>query len=261
MTYKTILYSINDAIATITLNRENTLNAFNDDMIDETVDAFLQAETSHAVRCIVLTGAGRGFSSGQDLSAFQTRPHDLKISEHLKHGYHRLIRRMILLEKPIIGAINGIAAGAGLGVALCTDIRIASEKASFMLAFSKIGLIPDSGVNYILPRMIGYTRAYQMAITAEKLSAHTAMHWGMVNAVASESEFQATVSQWASQIANGATRAFGLTKRAMMQSFDQTWDEALEYEAQLQDIAGASYDNSEGVRAFIEKRYAKFEGR
>ncbi|MGQ0601769.1 MAG: enoyl-CoA hydratase-related protein, partial [Anaerolineales bacterium] len=237
MDYQTILYSTENGTATLTLSRPQTLNAFNDQMISEATDAFKQADRDASVRCITLTGAGRGFSSGQDLADTQNRDDGFSIGEHLRHGYHRLIKQMIKTEKPIIGAINGVAAGAGCGVALACDFRIASEKATFMLAFSKIGLIPDSGLNWMLPRLIGYARAYQMALTAEKLPASTALEWGLVNVVAPEVEFAAEVQKWATQFANGATRAFGLTKRSMYRSFDMDLDEALEYEAHIQDIA------------------------
>jgi 2-(1,2-epoxy-1,2-dihydrophenyl)acetyl-CoA isomerase len=258
--YETILYSVENAIATLTLNRPQSLNAFNDQMIREATEAFKQADREATVRCIVITGAGRGFSSGQDLADTQSRGDGFSIGEHLRNGYHRLIKQMVKTEKPILGAINGVAAGAGCGVALACDFRIASEKASFMLAFSKIGLVPDSGLNWMLPRLIGYARAYQMAITAEKLPAATALEWGLVNVVAPEADFAATVQQWAAQFASGATRAFGLTKRIMYRSFEMDLDEALDYEAHLQDIAARSDDFKEGVRAFLDKRPAQFKG-
>ena len=261
MTYETILYEVADGVATITLNRPSKLNAFNDAMIGETLDALKAAARDDAVRSIVLTGAGRAFSSGQDLAAFQERGEGGSIAEHLRHGYHRVVRQMVTLEKPIVGAINGIAAGAGCGVALAADMRIAADSASFMLAFSRIGLIPDSGVNWFLPRIIGYSRAYEMAVTAERVSAATALEWGLVNRVVPAEQLPEIAAAVARQLAEGPTLAFGLTKRAMQRGWGMSLDEALEYEAYLQEVAGRSADNREGIAAFLEKRPPNFTGR
>lgn len=260
MTYETILYEVNGGVGTITLNRPTKLNAFNDQMIGETTDALKKSGRDDAVRCVVLTGAGRGFSSGQDLSDFQNRGDKVSIGEHLRHGYHRLIRQMVTLEKPILGVINGIAAGAGCGVALATDIRVAADDASFMLAFGRIGLIPDSGTNWFLPRLIGYTRAYEMALTSDRVPASKALEWGMVNQVVPAGQLPEVAAAWTLRLANGPTLAFGLTKRAMNRAWDMTLDEALEYEAYLQEVAGRSHDNREGILAFLEKREANFTG-
>ena len=260
MSNETILYEITDGIATVTLNRPDTLNAFNDLMIKETTAAFKQANRDRAVRAVLLTGNGRAFSSGQDLADVQAREGDFSIGEHLRHGYHRLIAQMVAVEKPIIGVINGIAAGAGCGIALATDIRIASDKAAFMLAFSRVGLIPDSGVNYFLPRLIGYARAYEMAITADKLAAATALEWGMVNRVVPHEQLMETAVSIATKLASGPTVAFGLTKRAMLQSWGQSLTESLETEAYLQEIAGRTHDSAEGIHAFLEKRPSQFTG-
>ena len=260
MSYETILYQVSDGVASITLNRPSKLNAFNDRMIGETTDAFKSASRDAAVRCVVITGAGRGFSSGQDLADFQGRGEDVSIGEHLRHGYHRLVQQMVALEKPIIGSINGIAAGAGCGVALATDIRIAADSASFMLAFSRIGLIPDSGTNWFLPRLIGYARAYEMALTAERVPASRALEWGMVHYVVPAEQLPEITAAWARRLADGPTLAFGLTKRAMNRGLDMTLDEALEYEAHLQEVAGRSKDNGEGIAAFMEKREPRFAG-
>lgn len=261
MPYETILYTIVDGVATITLNRPETLNAFNDQMIAETTEALKQAGRDAAVRCVVLTGNGRAFSSGQDLADVTARAGSFSIRHHLRHGYNKLITTMVSLEKPIIGAINGVAAGAGCGVALAADLRLASDKASFMLAFSKVGLIPDSGVNWLLPRLVGYSRAYEMAITADKIPATKAYEWGIVNRVVPHDQLMETVAAWTGSLANGPTLAFGLTKRIMQKTWDISLSEALEYEASLQEIAGRSQDNQEGVQAFLEKRAPQFRGK
>ncbi|MCP5098289.1 MAG: 2-(1,2-epoxy-1,2-dihydrophenyl)acetyl-CoA isomerase [Chloroflexi bacterium] len=260
MSFETILYDVVDGIATITLNRPQTLNAFNDQMVRETTAAMKQSGRNKDVRCIVLTGNGRSFSSGQDLSDMQDRKVSLSIGEHLRHGYHKLIRQMMTLEKPIIGAINGIAAGAGCGIALATDIRIASDKASFMLAFSRVGLVPDSGTNWFLPRLIGQARAFEMAVTADKIPAQKAYEWGMINRVVPAEQLMETVAAWAKPLASGPTLAYGLTKRAMNKAWDTDLWDALEYEAHLQELAGRSHDSIEGVQAFLEKREPQFKG-
>ncbi len=261
MSYEMILFTIEDGVATITLNRPAKLNAFNDQMIYEATDAFKRSGRDDDVRVVVLTGNGRAFSAGQDLADVVERGEDFSIGDHLRHGYHKLIKRMVRLEKPIIGAINGIAAGAGCGVALATDFRVASDKASFMLAFSKVGLVPDSGTNWFLPRLIGQARAYEMAFTADKIPAQKAYEWGMINRVVPAEQLMEEVAAWAAPMASGPTLAYGLTKRAMYKAWESSLFEALEYEAHLQEIAGRTADNKEGIAAFLEKREAEFTGR
>lgn len=258
--FKTILFEVEEGVATVTLNRPEKLNAFNDQMIGETTTAFKQVSRDKSIRCAVLTGNGRAFSSGQDLSDVVDRGEEFSIGDHLRHGYHKLIKQMVQLEKPIIGAINGIAAGAGCGVALATDIRIAADTASFMLAFSKVGLVPDSGTNWFLPRLIGQARAYEMAVTADKIPAETALAWGLVNRVVPAAQLLEVVAAWAGPLATGPTLAYGLTKRAMSHAVNTDLFDALSYEAHLQEIAGRSHDNKEGVMAFLEKREAQFKG-
>lgn len=258
---ETILYTTENGIATITLNRPGKLNAFNHQMIEATAEAFKQSGRDKSVRCIVITGAGRGFSSGQDLADVEGRGEQFSIGDHLRQGYNRLISQMVTLEKPIIGAINGVAAGAGCGVALACDLRVAAQNASFILAFSKVGLIPDSGCTWFVTRLIGYSRAYEMAITADKVTADQALEWGMVNEVVPAGQLPEITAAWATRLANGPTLAFGLTKRAMSKAMTLTLPEALEYEALLQEIAGRSHDRQEGVQAFLEKRPPQYQGR
>ncbi len=260
MMYETVVYDVSGAVARITLNRPDKLNAFNDVMTRETIDAFRQAGRDAGVRVIVLTGAGRGFSAGQDLADFQARGADISIGEHLRHGYNRLVTQMRELEKPVITAINGVAAGAGMSIALAGDIRLASDKASFIQAFVKIGLIPDSGSTWMLPRLIGSARALEMMLTGDRVSAQDAYAWGMINRVFAADEFETDVQTWAQSLAEAPTRAIGLIKRAFNKGLTSTLAEALEYEAYLQDVAGATADHREGVDAFLEKRPPRYRG-
>jgi 2-(1,2-epoxy-1,2-dihydrophenyl)acetyl-CoA isomerase len=261
MSYETILYELDQSVATITFNRPESLNAFNDQMIAETTAALKAAGRDDAVRCVVLTGSGRAFSSGQDLKDVQSREGQISIGDHLRQGFNKLVKGIVTLEKPVVGAINGVAAGAGCGIALAADLRIASHTASFLLAFGRIGLVPDSGATWSLPRLVGYARAYEMAVSGEKVTADKALEWGLINQIAPAEQLPEVVSAWALSLASGPTLAFGLTKRAMYKGATTSLDEALAYEAYLQEITGRSDDFKEGVLAFVEKRKARFTGR
>jgi len=261
MPYTTLLTDLTDGVFTITLNRPEVLNAFNDPQAEEVQEALKKAERDATVRCLILTGAGKGFCAGQDLGALKGRSEALSFREHLAHTYNPIISKLRSIEKPVIGQINGAAAGAGFGLALACDMRYAAAGAKFRMAFSGISLAPDSGTSFFLPRLIGYARAYEMAITNNPMTSEQALAWGLVNGVFPVDELASATRALAVKLAHLPTKAFGLTKRAMNKAFQLTIDEALDYEAHLQEIAGRTADYREGVAAFLDKRPPKFEGK
>lgn len=258
MTYETIKYHIEGSVATVTFNRPSRLNAFNDQMIAECIQALEDCSTRDTIRCIVLTGSGRAFSAGQDLKELQLKGEDFSIGDHVRHGYNRLVEKVVGVEKPVIGAINGVAAGAGCGIALATDLRIAAHTATFNLAFSRIGLAPDSGLTWTLPRLIGMARAFEIAITGETISAEKALTWGLVNQVVPADQMPEVLAAWAQLLASGPALAMGLTKRAFRQAATGDLRAALDNEAELQKVAGRSKEFAEGLSAFLEKRDPEF---
>ena len=261
MAYQTILVDTQDNITTITLNRPEVLNAFNNEMAAEVLAALKQAERDSATRCLVLTGAGRGFCAGQDLEVLRARPEGVSFREHLLRTYNPIISRLRSMEKPVMAQINGAAAGAGFGLALACDLRYMAASAKFRFAFSGIGLAPDSGTSYFLPRLIGYARAFELAATNLPVAANAALELGLVESVFPDETLAAEVRTIAARLAHGPTRAIGLLKRAMNKSFELSLDEALDYEAHLQEIAGQTADHHEGVAAFLEKRTPVFLGK
>ncbi|WML54552.1 enoyl-CoA hydratase-related protein [Neobacillus sp. PS3-12] len=256
--YETIQYSTENGVALITLNRPNTLNAFVAQMNREIIQALKAASSKEEVRCIVITGAGRGFCSGQDLS---------EVDENMDHGqvirdnYAPMIRQMHLCEKPIIAAVNGIAAGAGFSLALACDFRLLADRASFLNAFINIGLIPDSGNSYYLTRLVGEAKALEISILGEKIPADQALSLGLATRVFSADNFEAEVKQFAERIALMPTKAIGLIKRTIRAAGELSLSDYLEQEAQGQRIAGLTKDAREGVQAFIEKRKPIYIGK
>jgi 2-(1,2-epoxy-1,2-dihydrophenyl)acetyl-CoA isomerase len=246
-------------VLTLTLNRPKA-NAFDQTLIEALVEALRRAEADVSIRCIVLTGAGRVFSAGQDVAAFAAAEGRVSFRRHLERTYNRLILRMRRLEKPIVGAINGAAAGAGLGVALATDVRVAARSARFVFGFTGIGLTADSATSLSLPLLIGLGRASEMAFTNAPLPADQALAFGLVNRVVDDDQLMAEAAALAATIAAGPTRALGLTKRAFNRALLAQLESTLVYESHLQEAAGGTEDHAEGVKAFLEKRQPKFEG-
>jgi 2-(1,2-epoxy-1,2-dihydrophenyl)acetyl-CoA isomerase len=255
----TIRLEVADAIATITLDRPAALNALTVPMKQELLAAFQGAERDSSVRAVILTGAGRAFCAGQDLHE-RLRPDAAPLGEELRERYNPIARTMRGMAKPIVGAINGVAAGAGASLAFACDIRIAAEGATFVLAFGRVGLVPDSGATWFLPHLVGAAKAAELALIGESLSAADAERFGLVARVVPVESLMDEARALAIRLASGAPRAIALTKRALNRSWDATLEESLEYEAYLQGIAGATADHREGLAAFVEKRPPRFSG-
>ena len=259
-TYQTLLTAASENVLTITLNRPESYNALNDAMKRELNDAFRQAEKDESVRCIVLRGAGdKAFCSGQDLKEHGDSKRSLK--ESLEQSYNPLIRKMRSIEKPIIGMINGVAAGAGLSIALACDMRIMADSAKLIEVFIRIGLVPDSGSHWFLPRLVGIARAFEYASTGRDIDALEAERVGLVNRIVPNEELEKVTMDLAWKLANGPTLSIGLIKRALNRSAVSDLDAMLDYEAVIQEIASQSEDHKEGIAAFLDKREAKFRGK
>jgi 2-(1,2-epoxy-1,2-dihydrophenyl)acetyl-CoA isomerase len=257
--FSTLRYEVADAVATIILARPDALNALTVASKRELLAAFDAVAADTSVRAVVLTGAGRAFCSGQDLKE-RLEPDAAPLDVELRERYNPIIRAMRGLDRPIVGAINGIAAGAGASLAFACDLRIAAEGASFLLAFGRVGLIPDSGSTWLLPRLIGPSKAAEMALLSEPLSAADAERFGLVMRVVPGERLMEEARVVAVRLAALAPRAVALTKRALDAAMASDFETALELEARLQGEAGSTADHAEGIAAFLEKRPPRFTG-
>ena len=258
MDYSTIGYAVQDGIARVTLDRPEVMNALNTRMRAELHDAFRRAATE--ARVLVLTGAGRAFCSGQDLGD-RANAEGLDLERTLRDEYEPMLRALFDSPIPTVAAVNGAAAGAGANLALAADVVIAAEGAVFLQAFARIGLIPDAGGTYWLPRQMGLAKAMGAALFAEKITAREAADWGMIWEAVPDEDFATRVETRAATLAQGPTEAYRAIKQAMRRSFERDLDSQLALEAELQGRCGKSRDFKEGVLAFLEKRPARFEGR
>ena len=262
MQYGTVKTELGNGVLWITLNRPDKLNAFNEQMGNDLLAALREGDEPQ-VRCLVLTGEGRAFSVGEDLDTNRAMIESGKpvmLGEVIKRKYNPIVRNIRKIEKPVVAAVNGVTAGAGLGLALACDLRAASEKATFHEAFIKAGLVPDSGTSFWLTRILGLGKAMEVGLLGEPIDAAKALNLGLVNWVFPESTFRAESRKIAERLAKGPTKAMGLTKRALNRAVVVDMESALEYEMYLQDIAGKTRDHVEGVKAFFDNRDPSFTG-
>ena len=261
--YEHLLVQQDGGVLTVTMNRPEVLNAVNDPLLDGLGAVMEEAAQDESVRCVVLTGAGRAFGSGADLRGFaagHASGEQIKVSGHLQK-YHRVVRTIRTMPKPVIAAVRGVAAGASCNLALACDLRIVSEDARFIEAFARIGLVPDAGGGFFLPRLVGFGKALELAMLADEVSGPEAERLGLANKCVPLAEFDAAVSSLARRLAKGPTRAYGLMKELMNQAVISDLETTLRLEGELQDIAINTADHREGVAAFIQKRPSEFTGR
>ncbi len=260
--FETILYTISGGVCTITLNRPEIYNALNEQMKKEFNDALKDAEKDPSIRCLVIRGAGeKAFCSGQDLKEPSGKGTRRSLKESLEKSYNPMIRKMRMMEKPIIGMINGVAAGAGLSIALACDYRIMADHATLIEVFIRIGLVPDSGSHWFLPRLVGMAKAFEYAALGDDIGATEAERVGLVNKVVPSAELERTTMELAKRLAGAPTKAVGLIKRTLNKALTSDLDTLLDYEATIQEIASLTDDHQEGVRSFLEKRPPQFKGK
>lgn len=254
-----VLFEVKDNVATITLNRPEKYNALNRDMALAIQDRLDDCKSS-TIRSVLITGAGKAFCSGQDLEEVSNPESEVDVTVILKEHFNPIVKKIRRLEKPVIAAVNGVAAGAGANIALCCDLIIAAKSASFIQAFSKIGLIPDSGGTYFLPRLVGWQKAAALFMFGEKLPAEEAERIGMIYKVLNDDNFQKEAFDIATSLAQMPTKALAFTKQALNNSLVNNYEDQLQDEEILQERAGRTSDYKEGVQAFLEKRKPNFTG-
>lgn len=259
MEFKYLKYTISDGVATITLNRPEVYNALNDGITYELQDAFKAVAKDQQVRVVVLTGEGKAFCSGQDLKAVSGEE-KRSFLESLRKRYNPLITAMQALPKPIVCRLNGVAAGAGCSMALACDIIVATEEATLIEVFVNIGLVPDSGSSFFLPRLVGRAKAFEMCSMGSRIKGKEAYELGLVNKVVPADQLDVAVSEYTNYFSKAPTKAIGLIKKMLNRSSSSSLEEMLDYETYCQEIAGSSADYKEGVSAFLEKRKPDFKG-
>jgi 2-(1,2-epoxy-1,2-dihydrophenyl)acetyl-CoA isomerase len=259
--YNSLLYTIADGVCTITLNRPDVYNAFNEELSAELIDALKKTSKDDAVRAVVITGAGKAFCSGQDLQDVKKADGNRSLGESVLRRYNPMILGVREMAKPIICRLNGVAAGAGASLAMACDIIVASENAVLVQAFANIGLVLDSGSSFFLPGLIGYNKAFELCTLGSKVTAAEAYKLGIINKLVAPEDLDAAVKEYADRYAAAAPKSIAIIKKMLNKALSSNLRDMLQYEAYSQEIAGSTEDYKEGVAAFIEKRKAVFKGK
>jgi 2-(1,2-epoxy-1,2-dihydrophenyl)acetyl-CoA isomerase len=259
--YNTVLYATENGICNITLNRPDVFNSFNEELSAEFIDALKKASKDENVRVVVISGSGKAFCSGQDLKDIKNQTGQRSLSDSVLRRYNPMIMAIRDLVKPVICKLNGVAAGAGASLVLACDIVIAAENATLIEVFANVGLVPDSGSSFFLPRLVGYNKAFELITLAQKVTAKEAQELGIVYKVVAPEELDSAVNELANRYAVGPTKTYGMIKKMLNKAYTANLSEMLQYEAYCQEMAGHSEDYKEGVTAFIEKRKPAFKGK